>query len=80
MKTEQAVDVFQAIKMIRGTRPQFVENTVSNHDLVGMLVYVGRYPHRCCYKNSSNTTNMMYLDGNQNGLVNRQQGMIYVKF
>ena len=39
MKTEQAVDVFQAIKMIRGTRPQFVENAVSNHDLVGMLVY-----------------------------------------
>ncbi|CAB4012926.1 receptor-type tyrosine- phosphatase epsilon-like, partial, partial [Paramuricea clavata] len=26
MKIEQAMDVFQAIKMIRGTRPQFVEN------------------------------------------------------
>ena len=29
MKTEQVVDVFQAIKIIRGTRPQFVENVVS---------------------------------------------------
>ena len=29
MKTEQTVDVFQAIKIIRGTRPQFVENVVS---------------------------------------------------
>jgi receptor-type tyrosine-protein phosphatase epsilon len=29
MKIEQAMDVFQAIKIIRGTRPQFVENAVS---------------------------------------------------
>ena len=29
MKTEQVVDVFQAIKIIRGARPQFVENVVS---------------------------------------------------
>ena len=29
MKTEQVVDVFQAVKIIRGTRPQFVENVVS---------------------------------------------------
>ena len=29
MKIEQAVDVFQAIKIIRGVRPQFVENAVS---------------------------------------------------
>ena len=31
MKIEQAMDVFQAIKMIRGTRPQFVENAVSTN-------------------------------------------------
>ena len=31
MKTEQTVDVFQAIKIIRGTRPQFVENVVSTY-------------------------------------------------
>lgn len=31
MKIEQAVDVFQAIKIIRATRPQFVENAVSVH-------------------------------------------------
>jgi protein tyrosine phosphatase len=30
MKIEQAMDVFQSIKIIRGTRPQFVENAVSN--------------------------------------------------
>ena len=29
MKIEQAMDVFQSIKIIRGTRPQFVENAVS---------------------------------------------------
>ena len=29
MKIEQAVDVFQAIKIIRGVRPQFVETAVS---------------------------------------------------
>ena len=29
MKIEQAVDVFQSIKIIRGARPQFVENAVS---------------------------------------------------
>ena len=32
MKTEQVVDVFQAIKIIRETRPEFVENVVSNPD------------------------------------------------
>jgi receptor-type tyrosine-protein phosphatase epsilon len=31
MKIEQAMDVFQAIKVIRGTRPQFVENVVSTN-------------------------------------------------
>jgi protein tyrosine phosphatase len=29
MKIEQAMDVFQSIKIIRGARPQFVENAVS---------------------------------------------------
>jgi protein tyrosine phosphatase len=29
MKIEHAMDVFQAIKIIRGIRPQFVENAVS---------------------------------------------------
>ena len=32
MRTEQVVDVFQAIKIIRETRPEFVENVVSNLD------------------------------------------------
>ena len=32
MKTKQAVDVFQTIKIIREARPQFVENAVSNLD------------------------------------------------
>ena len=29
MKIEQTMDVFQSIKIIRGIRPQFVENAVS---------------------------------------------------
>ena len=29
MKLEQTVDVFQSIKIIRSSRPQFVENAVS---------------------------------------------------
>jgi protein tyrosine phosphatase len=34
MKIEQAMDVFQSIKMIRGTRPQFVENAVSTRIII----------------------------------------------
>jgi hypothetical protein len=33
VKVEQAIDVFQSIKMIRAARPQFVENAVSTKNM-----------------------------------------------
>jgi protein tyrosine phosphatase len=44
MKIEQAMDVFQSIKIIRGTRPQFVENAVSTCNELMKVIILNMFP------------------------------------